>query len=73
MVDGPDEVATSTEGVVDHHRDTLLVRQLCDLLQIRHIVTWVADALEVDGLGVVINGSNEHLRVVTVHELAVDA
>lgn len=73
MVNGPDVVATSTEGVVDHHWNTLLVCQLCDLLEIRYIVTRVADALEVNRLCVVVDSSDELLGLVTINKLAVDA
>lgn len=73
MVNRSDIIATSAEGIVDHDRDTLLMRQLCDLLQIRHIVPRVANALEINGLGIVINGGYELLGVVTVHKLAADA
>lgn len=73
MVNGPDKVSTSAEGVVHHNRNSFFMRQLRDFLQIRHVVARIADAFEVNRLGVVIDGSNELFRVVTIHELAVDA
>lgn len=73
MVNRPNEVATSTECVIDYDRDTLRVRQLGDLLEIGHIVPRVADALHIYCLGLVINGSGQVLCRVPVHKLGVDS
>jgi hypothetical protein len=49
------------------------VGYLGNSLQIWHIVSRVADALEVDGLCVVIDGGGDVLGVVTLDELGSDA
>lgn len=42
-------------------------------LQVRHVVSRVANALDIDSLGLVVNGGSDVLGVVTVDELGLDA
>lgn len=53
--------------------DALLVRNLGNSLEVRDVVLWVPDALDVDGLGLVVNGGGDILDTVAVDELGVDA
>ena len=46
MVDGSHEISARTESIVNYNRDTSLMRNRSDLLEVRHIVLWVADTLE---------------------------
>ena len=46
VVNGPDEEAAGAKRVVDDDRDTGFVRDGDDLFKVRHVVLWVADALE---------------------------
>lgn len=42
-------------------------------LDIRDVVSWVSNALDIDSLGLVVNGGSNVLRVLTVDELGLDA
>ncbi len=50
-----DEVR-GTESVVDYERQTVLVRNLCDSLDIRNIGIRVAESLDVNRLSIVLDG-----------------
>lgn len=69
VVDGPDEVTASSEGVVDYHRHTVLMSDLCDRFKVWNIVLWVSNTLKVNRLGVLVNRLREVFWVVTVHKL----
>lgn len=56
-----------------HQGNTLLVSDPGDGLEIRHVVARVSDGLDVDGLGAVINGRSQVLRLVTLDKLGLDA
>lgn len=73
VVNGTDKVASSAKGVVDDQGDALLVSDLGNGLKVGHIVARVTDALDVDGLGFVVNGSGNVLGLVAVDELGGDA
>lgn len=73
MLNGADQVSTSTEGVVDNERDATGVADLGDLLKIRDVVARVSDGLDVDGLGLLVDGGSDILRLVTVDELGLDS
>ena len=45
-VDRPAEVSSSTKCVVDNDRNTSLVRNRYDLLEVGDVVPWVADTLK---------------------------
>lgn len=58
---------------VSHHQwNAGIVRDLCNCLDVGHIVPWVAYALNEHGLCLVINRFLEVLWIVSVHELARD-
>lgn len=42
-------------------------------LEIRHVVARVANGLDIDGLGLVVNGGGEVGGLVSLHELRLDA
>lgn len=46
---------------------------LCDGLEVGYIVTRVSNALDVDGLGSVVNGSSNILGLLSLHELGGDS
>jgi len=63
-----------TPGMVTyHHRNALLVCDLHNGLEVGHVVSGVTNALDVDSLGLVVNGSGELLGVVNVDKLGCDA
>ncbi|EPY20247.1 hypothetical protein AGDE_14776 [Angomonas deanei] len=66
-----DEVG-GTEGVVDHYRDTVLVGDGGDALNVRDVDTGVTDGLEEDGLGLVVDGLLEGIEVLRVDEVRLD-
>lgn len=55
-----------------NQRDTLLVGDLGNGLEVRDIVPGVTDALDVDRLGLVVNGSSNVLGLVAVDKLGLD-
>ena len=57
------------EGVVDQERYAVLVRHVCDLLQRRDVELRVSDALDVHGLGLLVDRSGELRGVFALHEL----
>lgn len=67
------EVAAGTEGVVDNDGDALLVGGLGDGLKVGDVEAGVADRLEVDGLGLVVDGGGDVRGVVASNELGRDA
>lgn len=73
VLDGADEVAASTEGVVHDEGHALGVGDLGDGGEIGDVVLGVADGLDVDGLGLLIDGGVNVLDAVAVDELGVDA
>lgn len=50
-----------------------LVRDFNDSLEVRNVVLWVSNALQVDGLGLVVDELFETLRLVSADELSRDA
>jgi hypothetical protein len=68
-----DEESTGAEGVVDDQWDTSIVGDLGDSLNIWHVVSWVTNGLDVDSLGLLVNGSGDILWLVTSNELGIDA
>ena len=73
VVDGTDKVTSSTKGVVDDQGDALVVSDLGNSLKVGHVVARVTDALDVDGLGLVVNGGGNVLGLVAVDKLGGDA
>lgn len=67
------EVAARTEGVVDNDGDALLVRGLGDRLKVGDVEARVADRLEVDGLGLVVDRGGNVLGLVAGDKLGRDA
>lgn len=68
-----DQVSTSTEGVVNDEGNTAGVADLGDLLKIRNVVAGVSDGLNVDSLGLLIDGGGNVLRLVTSNETGLDS
>ena len=57
-----------TEGVVNHHRDLVLVGNLGNGLDIRDVGVRVAEGLDQDELGVFLDGAFNFFEVAGVHE-----
>ena len=55
VVDGANKVATGTKGVVHHNRHTSFVGNFGNGLEVRNVVPRVANALDIYGLGLVID------------------
>ncbi|KAH3668973.1 hypothetical protein OGAPHI_002728 [Ogataea philodendri] len=62
------EVTSRSESVVNHHRNTLGVCKVDDLSKVGHIVLWVTNGLQVDGLGFVVHQVSETFNRVTLGE-----
>ena len=73
MFDRPGDVAASTESVVNDQRDAILVGDVGDLLEVGHGETRITQRLDIERLGVGINGGTEGFRIVAIDELDVDA
>jgi hypothetical protein len=73
VLNGTDEETSSAEGVVNNQGDTLLLTDLGDGLEVGDVVLGVSDGLDVDSLGLVVNGSTDVLGFVAVHELGLDS
>ena len=72
MVNGPDQETTHAEGVVDDERNAIVVSYLGKALKVRHDVTGVANALDIERLGPLVDKSREVLRVARGDELDLD-
>ena len=73
MINWTAVVTTGTKSVVHHKRNSSLVSDLGDFLEIRHIVTRVANGLDVDCLRLAVDCLPNLSWIVTSHELGVDA
>lgn len=72
MLNGANKEASSSEGVVDNEGDTLLLADLGNALEIGDVVLGVADGLDVDGFGLVVDGGGDVRGVVTLDKLGGD-
>ena len=72
MVNGPDQETTHTESVVDDERNAIVVSDLGKALEVRHNVTGVANALDIERLGSLVNQSCEVLRIARGSEFDLD-
>ena len=61
------------EGVVDDHRQMMLVGDCGDGLEVGQVGVWIAEGLEVDELGVLLDGVLEVLRNLRIDESGGDA
>lgn len=73
VLDGPHQESAGTEGVVDDQGHALLFADLGDGLEVGDVIARVPDALDVDGLGPVVDGGRDVLGLVAVDELGLDA
>lgn len=67
-----DEVR-GTESVVDYERQTVLVRNLCDSLDIRNIGIRVAESLDVNRLSIVLDSVFQFFQIVCINEGGLNA
>ena len=67
MLDGTDEVR-GAEGVVHHYRQAVLVSNLSDGVNIGNVAVGVAQSLQIDSPGVLLNGSFHLAEVMGIHE-----
>ena len=73
MLNRPYQESSGTEGVVDDQWHTLLLADLCNSLKVGDVVPGVSDTLDVDGLGLVVDGCRDVLGLVAVYKLGLDA
>ena len=73
VLDRAADVPGGAERVVDHQRDAVAVGHLGDGLEVGNVVLRVADRLEVEGLGPVVDPRFEVVRLVAVDELDLEA
>ena len=72
VFNGPDKVGR-TEGVVDHQGQAVLMGDVRDGVDVRDVAVGIAQGLQIDGLGVVLDGSLQLGQVVGIHEGGPDA
>lgn len=70
---GMDGMGIERDMTTHHDGNALLVRELSDGLDVRDVVPGVPDALDVDGLRLVVDGGGEVLGPVARDELGRDA
>ena len=68
VLDGADEVAADTEGVVDDEGDAMVVSDLGNSGDVKDVKLRVCDALDVDRLGLLVDRWDEVLGVRARHE-----
>lgn len=73
MLDGSNEVAASTKGVVNNEWDFVVVGYLGNGCNVQDLVLWVGDRLDVDGLGLGIDGLGKVLWVAGVDKARCDS
>lgn len=56
-----------------HDGDSLLVGNLGDSLEVRNVVTRVSNGLDINSLGLVVDGCGDILHLVALDELGLDA
>ena len=61
------------ESVVDYERQTVLVRNLCDSLDIRNIGIRVAESLDVNRLSIVLDSAFQFFQIVCINEGGLNA
>lgn len=62
-----------TELLTYNNRNTLFMGSLGNSLQVRNVILGVSNTLNIDSLCLIINGSCNVLRLVTIDELGLDA
>ena len=72
VLDGTDEIRR-TEGIIDHERQTVLVREDREGVDIRDVAVGVAEGLDVDGSGIGLDGGLDLREIVDVDESGRDA
>lgn len=73
VVNGADKVTASSKSVVHYKRDTFIMGNLGNGLEVGDAVLGVANALNVDSLGVVVNRSGKLIKVVDIDKLGLDS
>ena len=68
VIDRAAEVASCAKGIVNHNRNTMLMRHLGNLLEIRHVIPRISNALQVDRLGLIINQFFKFLCIIAFDE-----
>ena len=72
VLDRADEVR-SAEGVVNYERQTVLVRNLCNSLDIRNIGIRVAESLDVSSLSIVLDSAFQFFQIMCINEGGLNA
>ena len=72
VLDGTDEVR-GAEGVVNDQRQTVLVGDGCNGVDIRDVAVGVAQRFQIDSLGIGLDGCFHLCKVVGIHKGGVDA
>lgn len=70
--DGTRDVAAHAESVVNDQRDTGVVGDFCDGRDVRDVVLWIADGLDVDGSGVFVNRVFDVGGIIALNKLDLD-
>lgn len=73
VVNGAGKEAGSTKGVVDNKGNTGIVGDLGNGLEVGDVVAGVANGLDVDGLGLLVDGGSNGSWIVAVDKLGLDA
>ncbi|ANB15437.1 hypothetical protein AWJ20_3065 [Sugiyamaella lignohabitans] len=72
MVKRLNEITTSTEGVVNDKRNSVLMSNSGKSLEIRDVVLGVTNTFNVNGTSLLINGLLEISWIITVNKLDID-
>ena len=72
MLNGADQIGRA-EGVVNHQRQAVLMGNLGDGVDVGDVAVGIAQGLQIDGLGVVLNGVLHFCQIMGVHESSGDA
>lgn len=73
VLNGTDQVSTSSEGVVNNQGNTMLMDSLGNPGNVGNNVLGVRDRLDKDGLGLGVDQLGKGLRLVRVSELDLDS
>ena len=61
------------EGIIDHERQTVLVREDREGVDIRDVAVGVAEGLDVDGFCVLLNGCANLIQIEYINKCGADA
>ena len=67
VLDGTDQIR-STKCVINYQRQTMLMRNLCDCINVRNVTVRIAQRLQIDRTGIFLNGSLYLCQIMCIYE-----